>query len=247
MTSSRVVAEAVATALFIAGALSIVALHLDGAPTGAAIGAIVSAITLSPLGRISGAHLNPAVTLAFAITGRIATGEALAYVAAQFAGAYAGAVVFQAAWGPTARAVGDGVTHPAVGRVAALALEAGMTAALLAVVFSFLARPRLAPWTPLIIWPVIGVLIWLFGPVTGTSLNPARSAGPALVASDLRDLWLYFAAPLAGALAIAVAARRAAALRPRAASPCLGIDARRPVPSPAARLACALERDRTAE
>jgi glycerol uptake facilitator-like aquaporin len=113
--------------------------------------------------------------------------------------------------GGAARAVGGGVTHPAVPAAAAIALEAAMTALLVAVIVACVSSARLERFTPLVIWPVIALLIWLLSPDTGTSLNPARSAGPAVAFGDLRDLWLYVVAPTAGALAAALpwARRRA--------------------------------------
>ena len=202
-------AELVGTALFVLGALSAVAaVRHAGAPrlalTGALVATVVSAIALSPIGRVSGAHLNPALTLAFRALGRVGDRDLAGYVAAQLAGALAGGIAFRALWGHAARAIGGGVTHPAVSTLAALALEAAMTALLVGVIVACVSSGRLERLTPLAIWPVLTVLIWLLSPDTGTSLNPARSAGPALAFGDLRDLWLYVVAPTAGALAAIV-------------------------------------------
>jgi aquaporin Z len=219
-------AEAAGTALFVLGALSAVALVLGtGSPfgglssswrnliAGALVATVVSAIAVSPIGRLSGAHLNPAVTLAFRALGMVGRHDVAGYVAAQLGGALAGAALFRAAWGPVAASVGDGVTHPTVSLVAALALEAGMTAALVATIAAFVSHERLARWTPLIIWPLLAVMIWLAGPLTGTSLNPARSAGPAAASGDLADLWLYVVAPTVGAVAVGLGWGRAPRLR----------------------------------
>jgi aquaporin Z len=219
------VAEAAGTALFVLGALSAVALVLGaGSPVGglggsarellagALVATVVSAIAVSPLGRLSGAHLNPAVTLAFRALGCVSRHDVAGYLVAQLAGALAGGLLFRALWGSVAASVGGGVTHPTVPVAVALALEASMTAALVATIAVFVSRERLARWTPAAIWPVLTVLIWKAGPLTGTSLNPARSAGPALAFNDLADLWLYVVAPMAGALATAVALRRPQAL-----------------------------------
>jgi aquaporin Z len=176
--------------------------------TGGLVAAVVSAIAISPLGRLSGAHLNPAVTLAFRALGFVSCEDVVGYLAAQLGGALVGASLFRLAWGDVATSVGGGVTHPAVSVPLALGLEAGMTGVLVGTIVVFVSHERLARLTPLAIWPVIAVLIWQAGPWTGTSLNPARSAGPALVAGDLADLWLYVVAPVAGALCFAVAWRR---------------------------------------
>ena len=80
-----------------------------------------------------------------------------------------------------------------------------MTATLVAMILWFTSRERLMRWTPLMLVPLLALLIWQGSPYTGTSLNPARSEGPAVAFADLADLWLYFAAPILGALAVAVA------------------------------------------
>jgi aquaporin Z len=170
---------------------------------GMLFGACVTLVALSPLGRRSGAHLNPVVTLAFAALGRMGRRDAALYAAVQLAGALAGSLAFRALWGADV----TGVTHIDVAVPAALGLELGMTALLLGTI---LASGSLAP---LAVWPVIVVLTWQGSPFTGTSLNPARSAGPALAFADLADLWIYFPAPAAGAL-LAAGVTRLAAARP---------------------------------
>jgi aquaporin Z len=209
-------AELAGTALFVLGALSAVVVLREVGParlvlTGALVATVVSVIALSPVGRISGAHLNPALTLAYRALGRVSDRDLAGYVLAQLVGALVGGVAFRALWGAGARAVGGGVTHPAISVASALALEAAMTALLVGVILVCVSSPRLERFTPLAIWPVIAVLIWLLSPETGTSLNPARSAGPAVAFGDLRDLWLYVVAPTAGALAATLPWLRGAA------------------------------------
>ena len=210
----RLWAEAVGTALLVVGALSAVAVVMgSGSPlagalpstsarlalTGALVATVVSLIAVSPLGRVSGAHLNPAVTLAFRALGRVDDGVLAGYAAAQLAGAVVGGALFRVAWGHVARSVGGGVTHPGVSTIEALGLEAAMTALLIATILTCASSARRARLTPLAIWPVLAVLVWKLSPDTGASLNPARSAGPALAFGDLADLWLYVAGPVAGA------------------------------------------------
>jgi aquaporin Z len=214
-------AEAAGTGLLVLGALSAVALVLgDRSPvadasesvrlllTGMLVGVTVTLIVISPLGRLSGAHLNPAVTLAFRVVGRVSRHDVAGYLAAQLAGALAGALAFRLLWGSVALSVDGGVTHPSLATAAAIGIEAGMTGLLVGMIFVFLSRERLMRWTPLMLWPLIGALVWRGSPYTGTSLNPARSAGPAVAFADFSDLWLYLVAPIFGALAVAVLWRR---------------------------------------
>ena len=208
-------AELAGTGLLVLGALSAVALVLGaGSPaasalpstsarlalTGALVATIVVLIVVSPLGRVSGAHLNPAVTIAFRALGRVGDRDLVGYIVAQLMGGIAGAIAFRVAWGDVARSVGGGVTHPTVSVTGALGLEAAMTAALVATILTCVCDARLARWTPLAIWPVLAVVIWRFSPDTGASLNPARSAGPAVAFGDVGDLWIYVVGPIAGAL-----------------------------------------------
>jgi aquaporin Z len=207
-------AEGLATGLMMLGGLSGVALCARWFPEsqsvrllliGMLFGGCVTLVALSPLGRISGAHMNPAVTLAFTALGRMRRRDVAPYVALQLAGALAASLVFRALWGTEV----TGVTHVDVSIPAALGLELAMTALLMATI---LASGSLAP---LAVWPVIVLLTWQGSPFTGTSLNPARSAGPVLAFADLADLWVYFPAPAAGALLAAGVTRLAAARRYR--------------------------------
>jgi aquaporin Z len=175
---------------------------------GVLVAPCVAALALSPVGRVSGAHLNPAVSLSFWALGRLSPRELAWYVTAQLAGGLAGAaigraVLPRAAW----ESIGGAVTHPGVPTAAAFALEAGMTSVLLVVIVGFAASDRLAPLTPVAIAPVLTAIIWLGSPWTGASINPARSEGPALAFGDLADLWLYVLAPSAAGLLVGLAWR----------------------------------------
>lgn len=185
------------------------------AVVGALFAGCVSLVAVSPLGRLSGAHLNPAVTLSFRMLGRVSGHDVGGYLAAQLAGALVATALVRMLWGPIAVSVDGGATAVRTAIVPALALEVAMTSVLIGVILVFVSRSRLARWTPLAIWPVITALVWIGSPYTGTSLNPARSAAPALVFGQLGDLWLYLVGPTAGALAVALAWRR----RTRAAQP----------------------------
>lgn len=213
-------AELAGTALLLIGGLSAVTLDFSaGSPVPAAIpstswrllltgvlfagtGALV---TVSPLGRRSGAHLNPAVSLAFWLHRHLHWHDLVAYVVAQCAGGVLGAAVVRWAWGAAATGVTVGRTSPGGGIApgGATAVEAGMTALLIAVIFAFVSSERTARWTPVAVLVTIAVLVWQVAPYTGTSLNPARSLGPVVVTGNWTGYWVYVAGPVGGAVAVA--------------------------------------------
>lgn len=139
---------------------------------------------------VSGAHLNPAVTVALAIGRRFSTMEVLPYIGAQVAGAFVGS-------GSVALLLGTGdhlgATTPRGGDVLLVfPLEAIFTAALiLSVLLVASSRTRPSPIELLSPAGVVGVSTLLIGPWTGSSLNPARSLAPAILSGDVRDLWAY--------------------------------------------------------
>jgi aquaporin Z len=169
--------------------------------TGALFAGTGSLIAVSPLGRTSGGHLNPAVSLAFWLSRKMHPHDLAAYIAAQCAGAVAGTAFLRAVW-PDFASVGYGVTQPAswLGVIGALAVECAMTAALVLTILLFVSSMRSARWTPVAVWIVVTLLVWQGASMTGTSLNPARSLGPALVAPELRNLWIYLIGPPLGAV-----------------------------------------------
>jgi aquaporin Z len=216
-------AEAAGTGLMVLAILAAAALALgDGSPLaealphqgarflalGLLVGPCISLIAISPIGRLSGAHINPAMTLGFWALGWVSRHDLAGYVAAQLIGGIGGALTARLVV-PAAplESIGGAVTHPSVPTGAGIALEAGMTALLLGVVLAFLSSSRLARWTPVALAPLVAAIIWIGSPWTGASLNPARSEGPALAFADLADLWLYFVGPAAGAIALALAWR----------------------------------------
>jgi aquaporin Z len=225
-------AEAAGTALMVLAIVAAATLALaDGSPVaevlpgrgagflvlGAIVAPCVALIAVSPLGRLSGAHLNPAVTVGFWTLGRVCGHDLVGFVAAQLLGGLAGALAARLVLpAPATDSIGGAVTHPEVALGAAIALEAGMTALLLAVVLLFVSVEGLARWTPLALVPLLTAIIWLGSPWTGASLNPARSEGPAVAFGDLADLWLYFLAPVLGALLVGGAWRRLS-MRPKTA------------------------------
>jgi aquaporin NIP len=152
------------------------------------------------IGHVSGAHINPAVTAAFAATRHFPAREALAYVPAQLVGAVAAALVLRLVWGDTT--VDLGATIPSVAAGAALAYEVVLTGFLMFVIVAVATDTRaVGAAAAIAIGGTVALDALVGGDVTGASMNPARSFGPALVASEWTDFWIYVLAPLAGALA----------------------------------------------
>ena len=169
--------------------------------TGLAFAGTGSLVAISPLGRRSGAHLNPAVTFAFWLRGTVHRHDLGGYIAAQLLGAGLGSALVALAWGRSARAVAYGATVPGAGISAPVAalIEALMTALLVAVIMGMLSSMRTARWTPLAVWLLVATLVWQGARFTGTGLNPARSLWPNLLAGHLDLYWVYVVGPMAGA------------------------------------------------
>ena len=184
--------------------------------TGGLFGSVGALIALSPLGRISGAHLNPAVTLAFWLESKLAWRDAGLYVLAQFAGSAIGALPLLS-WGSMGRSVGFGATLPGAGIPiwAAMLGEMGVTFLLILSILTTAAHPSTRRFTPLALPAVLAVLVWLEAPVSGASANPARSFGPALVASVPMNPWIYIGGPCLGAILYAGFVRLKAVHLPR--------------------------------
>jgi len=159
---------------------------------------LVITVMVYATGHLSGAHINPAVTLAFTLTRHFPAREAGAYLTAQFGGATAGALVLLAVW--PSQPARLGATVPAVGTGTALLYEVLLTAILMFVIVSVATDTRaVGTGAAIAIGGTVGLDALVGGPLTGASMNPARSLGPALAAWELDDLWLYLIGPVVGA------------------------------------------------
>lgn len=165
-----------------------------------------TAVVYSPLGQRSGGHINPAVSLTFWILGKMRGRDMALYSMAQFLGGLAGAGLVKFLWGGWATSVNAGVTMPApwISPAGAAGVEFLITGTLLWVILFFVSHPKLHRWTGFAAGVWVAFLVFAEAPVTGTSLNPARSLGPAVVTDDYRNLWVYFLGPLGGAAAVAL-------------------------------------------
>ena len=210
------VSELVGTALLVLVGLSIVIVMFGtGSPavravpsegvrrliTGFLFGSTGALIALSPVGRVSGAHLNPVVTLGFWLAGKMRTPVALGFVGAQLAGACLGSLPLLA-WGALGRSVAFGATLPGDGYPDGIVLlgEVVTTFALIAGLAVFLGFRKLRPFTPALFPFLYAFMVWAEAPISGTSTNPARSLGPAVVSGQWRGWWMYWVGPLIGTL-----------------------------------------------
>ena len=168
---------------------------------GLAMGATATALIYSPLGARSGAHINPATTLAFLRLQRIHPVDAAAYIVAQFAGGLAGIAVAALLLDPwiAAPSVNYVATLPGPwGSAGAFAGEAGLGFLLISIVLQLSRQPTWARRTGLVVGLAVAIFITVEDPLSGMSMNPARSLGPALLAGQAATLWIYFLAPPLG-------------------------------------------------
>jgi aquaporin NIP len=175
-------------------------------PTAVALAfGIVVAVMISALGHLSGAHFNPAVSIGFAIGRHFAWPRVALYAAAQVGGAIAAAGALRATLGPS---VPLGVTAPAGSDVQSLVWEAILTFFLVLVITAVATDTRAVGQTAaLAIGGAVAMGSLVGGPVSGASMNPARSIGPAVVSGDLSTLWIYLVGPIVGAAAAALTYR----------------------------------------
>jgi len=194
-------AEAVGTfALVFAGAGSIVVdarTHALGHVGVALVFGLVIMAMIYAVGHVSGAHFNPAVSFAFALTRHFPWQRVAGYWLAQAAGALAAAALLRASLGGDAHV---GATLPSGSQGQAFLWEGILTFFLMFVIMSVATDTRaVGEAAAIAIGGTVGLDALFGGPITGASMNPARSLGPAVVSGDLHALWLYLLAPLAGA------------------------------------------------
>jgi len=176
------------------------------AVTGFLFGSTGALIALSPVGKESGAHINPAVTFGFWLMRKLDSRVAVGYVLAQLMGACAG-VLPVLAWGAMGRSVDFGATVPGPGYSTETVLmgEAVTTFLLVAGLCLFIGFRALRPYTPAFIPPLFSFMVWAEAPVSGTSCNPARTLGPAIISGHWEGWWIYWVGPIIGTLGATLA------------------------------------------
>ncbi len=205
--SRRLLAELWGTVLLTlvaSGGAALHKLHPQDVSAAAAViapGAMVLAVIYF-MGSVSGAHINPAVTLAFALRRNFPWVRVPGYILAQLLGALLAAAFLTYIIGPTAPALGSTAPGPGVSPLKAVVVEAVLTTALVNIILGTASEAGfLGPHAAIPVGAYIAVAGLWTGQLTGASMNPARSLGPALMGGRLSDSWIYVAGPLLGTLA----------------------------------------------
>jgi MIP family channel proteins len=198
----RIAAEAFGTFALVTGGCGAIVVDKTSGALGhggvAACFGLVIMVMIAAVGHLSGAHFNPAVTVAFAVTRHFPWRDVPFYVSGQLLGATAGALALRALFGDVA---GLGATAPAGSALQSLGLEVLLTAVLMFVIVSVATDTRaVGELAAVAIGGTVALDALWGGPVSGASMNPARSFGPALVAGVWPAHWVYWAGPLLGAV-----------------------------------------------
>jgi aquaporin Z len=215
------IAEFLGTGLLLLGGLSIVIFIFgSGSPvaqlipdvkirqiiSGFMFGSVGASIALSPIGKLSGAHINPAVTLVFWLFRKVEGRLAITYILAQMTGAIFGCLPLLF-WGQWGRSIEFGVTVPGEGysQFAAVIGETVTTFALVILLVVFIGFRQIRRFTPYMIPFLYAIMVPLEASISGTSTNPARSLGPAVISGQWHGWWIYLIGPLAGAFIASIA------------------------------------------
>lgn len=170
--------------------------------TGFMFGSVGCLITISPVGKISGAHINPAVTLAFWLRGKIKFDTMVGYVLSQLIGGVIGTIPLLM-WGKQGESLQYSITLPGnAGLTAAFIGEIVATACLIIYLYLFIGTKRLRNYTPYGIPFLYAILIWAEADLSGCSTNPARSFAPALITGNFTYQWVYWVAPSIGVILV---------------------------------------------
>ena len=187
-------------------ALLIPAVKLRQMMTGFMFGSVGATIALSPIGKVSGAHINPAVTMVFWLFRKIEGRLAVTYVLAQLTGAIIGCLPLLI-WGQMGRSINFGVTIPGEGySIHTVVLgEVITTFTMVSLLVIFIGFRRIRKFTPFMFPFLYAIMVPLEAAISGTSTNPARSLGPAVLSGQWDGWWIYLIGPLAGALLASLA------------------------------------------
>jgi aquaporin Z len=218
-----IISESLGTALLLLGGLSLVIFMFgSGSPmaqlipnykvrqsiTGFLFGSIGASIALSPIGKVSGAHINPAVTMVFWLFGKLQGRLAITYILSQLTGAIIGCLPLLL-WGQMGRSVLFGGTSP--GEVystqAALLGEIITTFTMVSLLVIFIGFREIRQFTPYMFPVLYAIMVPLEADISGISTNPARSLGPAVISAHWAAWWIYWVGPLTGAFLASLACK----------------------------------------
>ena len=182
------------------------AVKLRQALTGFLFGSIGASIALSPIGKLSGAHINPAVTIVFWLFRKIEGRLTITYILAQLTGAIIGCLPLLI-WGQMGRSIDFGVTIPGQGYSMQTVLlgEVITTFTMVSLLIIFIGFRQIRQFTPFMFPFLYSIMVPLEASISGTSTNPARSFGPAVVSGQWDGFWIYLIGPLTGALLASLA------------------------------------------
>jgi aquaporin Z len=174
--------------------------------TGFLFGSVGLMITLSPVGKISGAHINPAVTMVFWLFRKIEGRLAITYILSQLTGAIVGCTPL-ILWGSMGRSVYFGGTTPGVNYTVPEALvgEIVTTFTLVIMLILFIAFRQIRKFTPFMVPILYAIMVPLEADISGISTNPARSLGPAIISGEWTSWWIYWIGPFTGAFLASLA------------------------------------------
>ena len=215
------IAEFLGTALLLLGGLSIVIFMFGaGSPmaqiipsikvrqiiTGFLFGSIGASIALSPIGKVSGAHINPAVTIVFWLFRKIEGRLTITYILAQLIGAVVGCLPLLI-WGQMGKSIEFGVTVPGAGYSLPTVLlgEVITTFTMVSLLAIFIGFRQIRRFTPFMFPFLYAIMVPLEAAISGTSTNPARSFGPAVISGQWEGWWIYLIGPMTGALLASIA------------------------------------------
>jgi aquaporin Z len=171
--------------------------------TGFMFGCVGCLIALSWVGKTSGAHINPAVSIAFWLRGKMKTQAMIGYILAQMVGAVIGCLPLLLIWDQQGSSIQYGITLPGSDGVArAFVSEVLATACLIFYLYIFISRKKLRNYTPFGIPVLYSILNIFFATPSGDSTNPARSFGPAVITGNFSHYWLYWVAPVVGVILV---------------------------------------------
>jgi len=215
------ISEFVGTALLLLVGLSIVIFMFgSGSPmadlipnvkirqiiTGFLFGSVGASIALSYIGKVSGAHINPAVTMVFWLFRKIEGRLAITYILAQVTGAIIGCLPLFI-WGDLGRSINFGGTAPGIGYTPGQAFlgEVITTFTMVTLLILFIGFRSIRQFTPYMFPVLYAIMVPLEADISGISTNPARSIGPAVISAQWDGWWIYWVGPLAGALLASLA------------------------------------------